>query len=80
MSEDIIWAAAVAFLHGEDPEDLDLRELADALGVAHEDVAALPDVVRPHTFKATKRVPGWCVICGGSPLFRPHLTREEETK
>lgn len=37
----LIRSAALAFLHGEDPADLDLAILADALGVDRSDVAAL---------------------------------------
>lgn len=42
-SDDIIRHAALAYLHGDDLSDdaPDLRQLADALGVPHEDVEAL---------------------------------------
>jgi len=38
---EIVKRAALSFLHGEDPEGLDLGELADALGVPHDEVEAL---------------------------------------
>ena len=28
--------------------------------------------VQAHPFKATERVPGWCVRCGGAEFVHPH--------
>lgn len=41
VTPDIIRQAALMFLHGEDPAELDLAALADALGVDHGEVEAL---------------------------------------
>lgn len=29
-----------------------------------------------HTFRATERVPGWCVRCGGAAFIHPHPARQ----
>jgi hypothetical protein len=44
VNNDLVRRAALAYLHGEsDPDDFTLAELADALGVDHDDVEALGD-------------------------------------